>query len=47
METPSGETQSLADSVPLMGQKFDLLKKIGEGTFSSVYLATLRSCPDI
>jgi len=36
------QMEFLLKGLPVLGQIFDLHHKIGEGTFSSVFLATLR-----
>ncbi|KAL3871148.1 hypothetical protein ACJMK2_039165 [Sinanodonta woodiana] len=41
------EIESLYDFVPEVQQHFVILDKIGEGTFSSVFMAKLRHYPDI
>lgn len=42
-KTPDG-VQYLLENVPCVKKEFEILSKIGEGTFSSVYLAELRGC---
>lgn len=37
---------SLLNKLPQLGQLFDLHYKVGEGTFSNVYLATFREAPN-
>lgn len=34
-------------SVPEISPHFDVTSKVGEGTFSSVYMATIRDCPTV
>lgn len=34
---------NLKKSVPLLGELFNIHRKVGEGAFSSVFLATLKS----
>ena len=38
------EISSLLDSVPEIDDNMNILKKIGHGTFSSVYLGQLKKC---
>ncbi|XP_008547615.1 cell division cycle 7-related protein kinase [Microplitis demolitor] len=37
------EIKSLLDEIPVLKELFDIHYKVGEGTFSSVYLATMKS----
>ncbi|CAG5131458.1 unnamed protein product [Candidula unifasciata] len=52
VEQPSGynfddEIQALYSSVPEVANHFTITNKIGEGSFSSVYLARLKHYPEI
>ena len=42
----SDGVQCLLNNIPIIQQEFDLVSKIGEGTFSSVYLASLKGRPE-
>ena len=37
----------LQKSVPEISSYFDIVSKVGEGTFSSVYMATIKDCPSV
>ncbi|CAH1261977.1 CDC7 [Branchiostoma lanceolatum] len=39
------EVSRLLEQIPQINDSFSIVRKIGEGTFSSVYLATLRQMP--
>lgn len=36
--------RSLLENVPRISEEFEVVSKIGEGTFSSVYLGRLKGC---
>lgn len=44
---PESSRSKLTSSIPLSDQVFDVHKRIGSGTFSSVLLATLKSEADL
>lgn len=42
----SGAAHCLLENIPEIKQEFDIISKIGEGTFSSVFLASLKEHPE-
>lgn len=45
-EDVQDEINQMLDSIPQIDKVFKIINKIGSGTFSSVYAAKLKKCPD-